>query len=200
MYLYFYYCKQTLAKPYIVRRWQNTRVLLIDEVSMLSSVLLEILDTIAKRARKCSSLPMGGLQVILCGDFFQLPPVGAKTTINTTAASTATESSSSPTKLFCFHSPVWEALVEGRCFELTEVYRQKEDQAYVNVLNSIRWGRFDEEVAGVLNQCVGRVLDCTDGILPTQIFTHRLVFPRNTTLLPISFHLSVSNDRSKIPT
>ena len=163
-----------------MRRWQHTRVLLIDEVSMLSSVLLEILDTIAKRARKCNSLPMGGLQVILCGDFFQLPPVGAKITSAATAtASTsynafaATESSVSPAKLFCFRSPVWKALVESRCFELTEVYRQKEDQAYVNVLNSIRWGRFDDEVAEVLNKCVGRVLDCTDGILPTQIFTHR---------------------------
>ena len=54
--------------------WRNIELLIIDEVSMMSASLLELLDMIAKRCRR-NTLPFGGIQVIFSGDFFQLPPV-----------------------------------------------------------------------------------------------------------------------------
>ncbi|KAK7198439.1 hypothetical protein NESM_000804000 [Novymonas esmeraldas] len=57
------------------KRWRTCRVLLIDEVSMLDASLFQMLDYIARRVRRRASVPFGGVQVILCGDFFQLPPI-----------------------------------------------------------------------------------------------------------------------------
>ena len=73
--------------------WRKTDVLVLDEVSMLSAKLLELLDAIAKAARK-STLPFGGMQVVFSGDFFQLPPIF-----------NAQEGDK-----FCFESPIWSQL------------------------------------------------------------------------------------------
>ena len=54
--------------------WRNTDILILDEVSMLSVRLLELLNEIAQTIRK-SKLPFGGMQLVFCGDFFQLPPI-----------------------------------------------------------------------------------------------------------------------------
>jgi len=56
------------------KRWKQTQVLIIDEISMMTPEFFEKLDVIGKRVRG-STLPWGGLQLVLCGDFFQLPPV-----------------------------------------------------------------------------------------------------------------------------
>ena len=66
--------KTALQKPHIVRRLRQARVLVVDEISMMAPSLLELLNAIAQGGR-ASNAPMGGLQVILTGDFFQLPPV-----------------------------------------------------------------------------------------------------------------------------
>jgi len=58
-----------------VRPWVTTNVLILDEVSMLSPDLLELLNAIGKHVRKEPYKPFGGIQVICSGDFFQLPPV-----------------------------------------------------------------------------------------------------------------------------
>lgn len=63
-----------LSKQHVLKRWKQAKVLIIDEISMLHPELFDIINSIAKRARDCSS-PMGGLQTILVGDFFQLPPI-----------------------------------------------------------------------------------------------------------------------------
>ena len=61
-------------KPPAKKRWKNCRALVIDEISMLDGQLLDKLDFIAKKIRGCDK-PFGGIQLILCGDFYQLPPV-----------------------------------------------------------------------------------------------------------------------------
>lgn len=58
----------------VQKRWVDAQVLIIDEISMVSPVYMSKVDTAAKTCRG-SPLPMGGLKVILCGDFLQLPPV-----------------------------------------------------------------------------------------------------------------------------
>lgn len=64
------------------RRWRRCRVLIIDEVSMLDAATFESLDYVARRIRRQASLPFGGIQVILCGDFHQLAPVIRKSDVS----------------------------------------------------------------------------------------------------------------------
>lgn len=57
------------------KRWLLTETLVIDEISMLSAELFDLLSAVGSRIRQ-DPRPFGGLQLIICGDFFQLPPVG----------------------------------------------------------------------------------------------------------------------------
>src|SRR3989344_652453 len=65
------------SSEYIVRRVRKTRVLIIDEISMLSTNMLDMVDMVCREIKQ-SSEPFGGIQVILVGDFFQLPPLFKK--------------------------------------------------------------------------------------------------------------------------
>ena len=58
-------------------KWRNTKVLVIDEVSMLDRNFFDKLDAVGRRVRGDVGAAFGGLQLILCGDFFQLPPVSS---------------------------------------------------------------------------------------------------------------------------
>jgi ATP-dependent DNA helicase PIF1 len=104
---------------------------------------------------------MGGIQVVFCGDFFQLPPV-----------STHTAPVMASARRFCFQSPLWGTLIEAS-FDLTVVYRQGEDHEFIEALNAVRRGELPESCMSAFRACVGRTLSCADGILPTQIFTHK---------------------------
>ena len=66
--------KSVLKYPQTKRRWKKTDILIVDEISMMTPDLFEKLNAIGKRVR-ASPQPWGGLQLIVCGDFFQLPPV-----------------------------------------------------------------------------------------------------------------------------
>lgn len=66
--------EELMKRPYLHNRFKKTKVLIIDEISMLHAHRLDMVDLVC-RVFKGNSLPFGGLQVIMCGDFFQLPPV-----------------------------------------------------------------------------------------------------------------------------
>jgi thymidine kinase len=66
--------EKLLTKSYLKKRFETTKVLIIDEISMLSPGLFEAVNDILKNVR-FSPEPFGGVQVVLTGDFFQLPPV-----------------------------------------------------------------------------------------------------------------------------
>lgn len=110
------------------RNYKKTRVLIIDEISMLHPHQLDMIDTIARQMLNPDT-PFGGLQVILCGDFFQLPPVSA-------------ESRSDQDKRFAFESSSWLAGDFHVCY-LHEQHRQGNDPLY-SVLNDIRAGSAGE--------------------------------------------------------
>ena len=98
-------------------------LLVIDEISMLHDFRLDMVDEILRGVRD-SVEPFGGLQVVLCGDFFQLPPVNRK---------------DSRQGSFITSSGVW---LQGNfevCY-LQKQYRQSEDQSYADILNGIRKG------------------------------------------------------------
>lgn len=112
-------------------RWNATRVLIIDEVSMLGKDLFEKLDYIGKKIRKCEILPFGGIQLILSGDFLQLPPINDG---------------------FAFESSVW-----ARCnFTIIPflIPKRYDDIQYFNMLLRIRKGEHTIEDLKILNGCV----------------------------------------------
>ncbi|MDP2439052.1 MAG: PIF1 family ATP-dependent DNA helicase [archaeon] len=119
-------------------RWENVRTLVIDEISMLPPNIFTLLDNIARRMRK-SEEPFGGIQVILCGDFLQLPPV------ETSRPSALT--------VFAFHSEAWKRCVRKE-YILRTVFRQKNPE-FVQMLQEIRVGR---PTASTLEALKSRIL------------------------------------------
>lgn len=98
-------------------------VLVIDEISMLHDFRLDMVDTMLRLVRE-SGDPFGGMQVILCGDFFQLPPVNRR---------------DSRQGGFITGSQVWQRGNFVVCY-LEKQYRQTNDQDYSDILNGIRQG------------------------------------------------------------
>lgn len=111
------------ARRKIRKRLCDARVLIIDEVSMLSASALAMVDTVCRTGRECDA-PFGGLQVVLVGDFFQLPPISRE----------------GKKAFFAYASDVWRALNPVACY-LTEQYRQ-DDPVYLAVLSAIRANLF----------------------------------------------------------
>ncbi len=117
-------------------RVKKSRVLIIDEISMLDGKTLNLIDTVC-RAVKRSSEPFGGIQVVLVGDFFQLPPVRRE--------------EEEPYK-FSFESEAWAEANPMVCY-LTEQYRQS-DSKFLGVLSAIRSGQVSQEHRQCLNDCL----------------------------------------------
>jgi PIF1-like helicase len=67
--------EKTMKNSTSVARWRRTKVLIIDEISMIDSVLFEKIDHVARACRSTTHMPFGGVQLIIFGDFLQLPPV-----------------------------------------------------------------------------------------------------------------------------
>jgi ATP-dependent DNA helicase PIF1 len=116
-----------LTKSHIKRNYKRTKVLIIDEISMLHKHQLDMIDTVA-RFMLNTDQPFGGLQVILCGDFFQLPPVFSN--------------SSSIERQFAFESAAWKNSDFHVCY-LHEQHRQQDD-TLLTILNDIRGGTAGE--------------------------------------------------------
>ena len=102
---------------------EATDVLVIDEISMLHDYRLDMVDEIARKVRKRPDEPFGGIQVILCGDFFQLPPVNR---------------SDSKQGSFVVTSEIWEEFDPVICY-LEEQHRQDDDD-FLEILNAMRSG------------------------------------------------------------
>lgn len=137
------------------QRLREIDVLVIDEISMIHADLFDALEKILTEIRcydQDAKELFGGLQLVLCGDFLQLPPVDTKQT----------------KKKMCFQAKCWKQCVQCM-FELTKVFRQ-EDAKFVAILNELRYGNCSQEVAQLfagLNKPVPEL----NGIKPTQIYT-----------------------------
>lgn len=129
--------RRIATSKYITPRIARTRVLIVDEVSMLAPVTLSMVDSVC-RAIKQSAEPFGGLQVVLVGDFFQLPPV-VRTMEQQNVQSTLISELSGK---FAYQSPVWTRVNPTVCY-LTEQYRQ-DDPDFLAVLSAIRKNAFND--------------------------------------------------------
>lgn len=126
------------SKPLTVKaehRWMTAKALVVDEVSMVSAKWLDVLDSVARRTRG-SAEPMGGIHVVLCGDFFQLPPV---------------PSADDPGQ-FAFQSAVWPEL-RLEVVELTRAFRQGDDADFVEFLGALRRGTLTPRGEELLRAC-----------------------------------------------
>ena len=68
--------QKVMSSSAAVERWRRAAVLVVDEVSMLDSGLVDALDLIGRSARNSHHEPFGGLQLVFCGDFFQVLGLG----------------------------------------------------------------------------------------------------------------------------
>ncbi len=117
-------------KQNIYKRWTETQVLIIDEVSMLHANFLDMLNKLAKHIRR-SDKPFGGMQLIFSGDFFQLPPV------------VRSENHVPGSKVYAFLSDAWVEAKPVICY-LTEQHRQDDDKL-LSLLRAIRSGEIEED-------------------------------------------------------
>jgi ATP-dependent DNA helicase PIF1 len=144
----------------VVNHVRGTNILIIDEVSMLSAPTLTMVEAVCRSVRS-NTLPFGGLQVILVGDFFQLPPI-MKSADNPEDQLFE----SNDREKFAFNSPAWVALKPIVCY-LTEQHRQ-EDESFLNILTAIRRGEIEDEHRELL---ASRHATKKDSI-QTQLFSH----------------------------
>lgn len=115
-------------KKNLYDRYTKTQVLIIDEISMLHAYRLDMVDKIARMFRG-NSKPFGGMQIIMCGDFFQLPPISKN---------------QNNARDFAFYSESWKKINPVVCY-LTRNYRQQED-SLSSILNSIRSNEVEDGI------------------------------------------------------
>lgn len=129
------------------------KVLIIDEISMLNANRLDLIDYVCK-AFKQDLRPFGGMQVILCGDFFQLPPVARGKDDNR----------------FVSESKIWNNMDIKICY-LEEQYRQG-DKKFLQVLGDIRSNSANEKTYKILQQRLNKKIKSK--VKPTKLHTHNL--------------------------
>ena len=149
-----------------VKRIDEMDVLCIDEVSMLSSILLEKIDAVAREIRNNGAngdVPFGGMQIIAFGDFYQLAPI-----------QTDYDAEDRDFRPFCFDSHVWAELeLDRNTFELKEIQRQEDKTRFVQFLNMVRVGEVTERILQDFNAkcCISPSHPLpTDGIVPTRLY------------------------------
>lgn len=131
-------------------RWRALDILIIDEISMMGCEIFELLNAIGKQIRKGGSKKsFGGIQLVLCGDFCQLPPIGKELR-------------------YIFESLDWDAVIYRSVF-LTTNHRQSDPQ-FIQLLDEIRFGHISEETREILNSRIGLDYKSLE-IQPTHLYS-----------------------------
>ena len=139
-----------VSKEKTTKRILRAKVLVIDEISMLDGRTLDMVDTVIRTIYQ-NEEPFGGLQVVLVGDFFQLPPIAGRGEMSR----------------FAFESSAWERARFLTCY-LTEQHRQ-EDELLLSLLSSIRRNDIDETHYTLLSEQTDIAFE---HIEPTKLYTH----------------------------
>lgn len=134
------------------KRYNSTDVLVIDEVSMLHGHRLNMVNQTAKIMRK-NHLPFGGIQIVLVGDLFQLPPITRGNDIVD----------------FIHLSESWKELKPEICY-LNEQHRQKDNDQLLNILEAIRLNKICEDHYQLLNSRLNVKNDSNAQV--TRLYSH----------------------------
>lgn len=147
------YVSWLTRQTYLQARMRDLKVLIVDEISMVSPGLFFSMDSILRAFKKIDK-PFGGVQVIFSGDFFQLPPiVREKREIK-----------------FVWQTDLWKEMNLRICY-LEEKFRQ-EDSVLINILEEIRSGGVSEESMEIFRSCYKREL--SNKFRPTKLYTHNV--------------------------
>ncbi|XP_047105012.1 ATP-dependent DNA helicase PIF1-like [Schistocerca piceifrons] len=147
-------CIELATRPQVQQMWRKCRHLIIDEISMVEGEFFEKLDYVARIVRN-NERPFGGIQLILCGDFLQLPPV-------------CRDAKPGQAKI-CFQSAVWDQVIHTS-FELNKVHRQA-DPEFIKILQNVRIGRITPEISDKLISTSKHKIE-VEGILATRLCSH----------------------------
>ncbi len=142
-------------KEHLHKNITKAKVLIIDEISMISANTLDMVDRVVQMIRR-DGRPFWWLQVILVGDFFQLPPVTSSQDINNT-------------KRFAFASKVWKTLDLAICYLHTQ-HRQSEWD-FTTLLNELRKWNPSEKSIALLKTRLYQDINHTN---PVQLYTHNI--------------------------
>jgi len=156
-------------KKYLTDKIEQVQVLIIDEISMLHKQQLEMVNMVLKFFKK-NQLPFGGVQIVFCGDFFQLPPVGRPMEENKDK--------------FAFMSSAWLEASPVVCY-ISEQYRQS-DNSLNRILNEIRNGTPDQTTMDVLTSALKNNVPKNDFI--TKLYTHNVDVDRINTEKLLHLH------------
>jgi ATP-dependent exoDNAse (exonuclease V) alpha subunit len=141
--------KRLIKKPYLRKHYKHTKVLIIDEISMLTATQFDAVDR-ASQQFKASFQAFGGMQVICSGDLFQLPPINK-----------------SGVEKFVVESKAWKNMDMKVCY-LEEQHWHK-DKDLFNLLNYIRSNNVEESKKILMN----RAQQSTPEVL-TKLYTHNI--------------------------
>lgn len=138
--------------------WETTDLLIVDEVSMMSKHLFDLFNFVAQKVRH-NRRPFGGIQLLFCGDFFQLPPVG--------------DPDVPDSDLFCFESDDWNTTFDAQ-IELRTPFRHK-DEVFARILQELRSGKIRRSSYDLIMTRVGAEFDLTrhSGVRPVSIVPTR---------------------------
>jgi ATP-dependent DNA helicase PIF1 len=149
----------------VLRRWKRARVLFIDEISMVDGLWFSKLEAMARGLRGSDAV-WGGIQLVLVGDFFQLPPVSRR---------------DEPRKPFAFEAPCWNTLIPPHAVvDLRQQMRQSKDTTLADLLNHVRVAKTWGPIGSTMGKAFaggGTALAAlrAQGMVPTRLFAHNKV-------------------------
>jgi len=158
-------------------KWRGLQVLIIDEISMISGEFLDLLSNVVSQIRGKQMQPFGGIQLIFCGDFLQLPPIPKSLSGHRHQQDALASRGMNPSELvlnrgFAFQSLCWrDAKINVE--ELKEVFRQK-NSAFITVLHEIRTGKVSSDSKAFLAGCNRPIPPNSLGILPTVLYSKNI--------------------------
>lgn len=168
-------------KSYLQRRFNEVEVLIIDEISMLNSQILDSLNSLAKYFRK-NNYPMGKIKTVLVGDFFQLPPVE----VNNIKSE------------YAFLSECWKDLKLAVCY-LQDTHRQTQSDPLNKILEQIRRGHLDESSSVLLKKRINlKVPNNIPHLYPYNYDVDLENNSRNNLLMTIGFRYKIKHKGSMI--
>ena len=134
-------------KRYLKERWKQVEILVIDEISMLSPDLFDKLEKVARMIRRSTEI-FGGIQLIVSGDFLQLPCIKSEK--------------------FCFEAQTWPTCINETIY-MSENLRQS-DPYWQKCLNEVRMGEISDESKKLLKSCNRKKIKENMGIKPTLLY------------------------------
>lgn len=145
-------CEIVLKRSKVANSWRKCKHLIIDEISMVDGLFFDKLEAVARHV-KGNDKPFGGIQLILSGDFLQLPPVVKHKNQRT----------------FCFETAAWRKSVHLN-IELTNVKRQS-DPKFIRILSNLRKGICTDDTADILRATRLNEIE-KNGLKATKLCTH----------------------------